>query len=266
MDPHPPLVLSQIISTCLSTTFSIPGCLRPRSDSSSSNHPKVTDLEGVNYPTDHHPTVGAGQRSSEIQLTTSSVPDPDANHLVATTQRFLNNFPVHVVGRLWPRSSSTDGRSTFWHWIADHTWQRSRGLPVHRNDNQYRTHQHMQMQQQPQLSLEKTVISLTFQAVIGLTIAGQPPNLGDKLYHLYIFGVVMLLAFASSFSAILLKRAYPTTRALRILEKMGYLFAALGFYLITSIFLPNNFTWICWVASAFSLLAFTLALKVEWDF
>lgn len=260
--PPPPLVLSQIISTCLSTTFSLP---QPRSDSSSSTHPKVTDLEGVNYPTDHHPAVGAGQRSSEIDINTSSV--PDANHLVTTTQRFLNNFLVHVIGRLWPRSSPTDGRSTFWHWIADHTWQRSRGLPVHHNDNHYRTHQHMQMQQQPQLRLEKTVISLTFQAVIALTIAGKPSNLGDQqLHHLHIFGMVMLFAFASSFSAILLKRAYARTSAPRILEKMGYLFAALGFYLITSIYLPNNFTWICWVASAFSLLAFTLALKAEWDF
>lgn len=262
MDPPPPLVLGQIISNCLSTTFSLPCCLRHRSDSSSPNHPKVTDLEGVNYPTDHHPAVGAGQRSSEIQITTSSV--PDADHLVTMTQRFLNNFPFHVVGRLWPRSSPTDGRSTFWHWIADHTWQRSRGLPVHRNDNHYRTHQHMQMQQQPQLCLEKTVISLTFQAVIGLTIADKPPN-PVQLHHLHIFGMAMLFAFASSFSAILLKRAYPRTRAPRILEKMGYLFAAFGFYLITSIFLPNNFTWICWVASAFSLLAFTLALKAEWD-
>jgi hypothetical protein len=122
----------------------------------------------------------------------------------------------------------------------------------------------MQMQQQPQLCLEKTVISLTFQAVIGLTIADKPPN-PVQLHHLHIFGMAMLFAFASSFSAILLKRAYPRTRAPRILEKMGYLFAAFGFYLITSIFLPNNFTWICWVASAFSLLAFTLALKAEWD-
>ncbi|KAK9950024.1 hypothetical protein M0R45_005530 [Rubus argutus] len=238
----------------------------PRSDSSSPSQLPV-DLElGESYLSTDHPAVSAGPwkwltsytpwRSTgpEIQITTSV---PDADQSATTTQRddsapfsglhlsLLNNFPI--VGRLWPRSGSTssptDGRS---------------------NDDHYRTQlQSTESRQKPQPRLEKTVISLTFQALISLTVAGQPPNLGDQLHHLHIFGMLMLSAFAFSFSAILLDRAYPGACAPRILEKMGYLFAALGFYLITGIFLPNYFTWICWVASAFSLVAFTLAIWAE---
>ncbi|KAK9950045.1 hypothetical protein M0R45_005551 [Rubus argutus] len=269
MDTPPQLGVRKRISTCLGPIFSLLCHLSshlPRSDSSSPSQLPV-DLElGESYLSTDHPAVSAGPwkwltsytpwRSTrpEIQITTSV---PDADQSATTTQRddsapfsglhlsLLNNFPI--VGRLWPRSGSTssptDGRS---------------------NDDHYRTQlQSTESRQKPQPRLEKTVISLTFQALISLTVAGQPPNLGDQLHHLHIFGMVMLSAFAFSFSAILLDRAYPGACAPRILEKMGYLFAALGFYLITGIFLPNYFTWICWVASAFSLVAFTLAIWAE---
>ncbi|KAK9950053.1 hypothetical protein M0R45_005559 [Rubus argutus] len=220
MDP-PPLGLSQRISTCLNNTISLL-CLWPRSESSCSNQLPVDDLEGL-------------PPENQIQITVITAFLPHADQLVMTTERC----------RLCPRSvgssSPTDGRALSCHWIADHTWQRSWGLPVHCNDNHYRT-QHMESRQQPQLGWEKTIISLTFQAVIGLTLAGQPPDGGNQLHHLHIFGTVILFAFASSFSAILVNRVYPRTRAASILEKMGYLSVAFGFYLITSIFLPNHFT------------------------
>ncbi|KAK6252013.1 hypothetical protein QUC31_013733 [Theobroma cacao] len=62
----------------------------------------------------------------------------------------------------------------------------------------------------------------------------------------------------ASFSGIFLRSSYP--KMANIIENIGSLIAAVGFFIMTSIFLPGNLYWVTWLACAFSLLAFFSSL------
>ncbi|KAM1473485.1 hypothetical protein ACFX2I_029613 [Malus domestica] len=132
------------------------------------------------------------------------------------------------------------------------------------------------------ISLRKMVLSLAFQAVVALVLSPQSfplsslssssttttnrAGLADESQPRHplifnIFGVAMVFAFAGSFSGIF-QRVHGNHRAAAILGNIGNVSAAIGFFLITSIFLPGVFAWICWLACTFTLLCFGLELDL----
>ncbi|KAL6350588.1 hypothetical protein AAG906_022298 [Vitis piasezkii] len=74
---------------------------------------------------------------------------------------------------------------------------------------------------------------------------------------LHVVQIAMVIGFVASFMGILLRHTCPVMASK--MEKTGYLSAALGFFLMMSLFLPDKVMWIGWVASAVSLIAFILA-------
>ncbi|KAK9950029.1 hypothetical protein M0R45_005535 [Rubus argutus] len=172
-------------------TFSQLWAIYPWSYSDSSTR-AVVDSEGLNHANTDHPAVGEGPRKwiSSYTWRNSTRPEIPITTSVPTTQSFarrpcfsfVNNFRTNqrlhleIISRSGSRTSSpTDGGSN--------TWQNSRGGWL--GAYQFIA---LKSRQKPQPRWEKTVISLTFQAIIGLTLAGQPPNLGDdQLHHLHIF-------------------------------------------------------------------------------
>lgn len=106
------------------------------------------------------------------------------------------------------------------------------------------------------LSLGKTILSLTFQAIVSFALAFQNSTSSHIFPALHIVGVAMAVAFAACLSGIFLGHSYRN--AANIIEKIGCVSAVIGFYLMTSTFLPSN-SWLCWLAFSFSLLAFTVA-------
>ncbi|KAM1277225.1 hypothetical protein ACFX13_030356 [Malus domestica] len=134
------------------------------------------------------------------------------------------------------------------------------------------------------ISLGKMVLSLAFQAVVALVLspqsfplsspssssttttsrAGQADESQPRHPLLFnIFGVAMVFAFAGSFSGIF-QRVHGNHGAAAILGNIGNVSAAIGFFLITSIFLPGVFAWIRWLACGFTLLCFGLEPDLLW--
>ncbi|CAB4264869.1 unnamed protein product [Prunus armeniaca] len=151
----------------------------------------------------------------------------------------------NVLSCFWPRSEAppvrTLTRSTrimsyrvlesWWSWSGH---QAGDCLPIYLHGCQIEVQSY---QSKAPLSLGKTVLGLTFQAIVGLTLAsnpGQPDQDQDQphLLALHMVGVAMVIAFAACFSAIFLTRAYP--RAASLIEKIGSVSAALGFFLMTT--------------------------------
>ncbi|XWS23035.1 hypothetical protein CRYUN_Cryun29cG0086800 [Craigia yunnanensis] len=108
-------------------------------------------------------------------------------------------------------------------------------------------------QPRPSVSLGKTIMSLTLQVVVALVLSSSKGQDDHHLLSIPTVIISMVMAFAASFSGILLRGSYPKTAS--IIENIGSLIAAVGFFIMTSIFLPENFTWVSWLAYAFSLLA-----------
>ena len=104
------------------------------------------------------------------------------------------------------------------------------------------------------VNLGKTIVSLTFQAGVGLL---APSLQNSSPGPLHVVELAMVIGFAASFMGILLCHTCPAMA--RKMEKTGYLSAALGFFAMMTLFLPQKVMWIGWIASAVSLLAFTLA-------
>ncbi|XVE91701.1 hypothetical protein REPUB_Repub01dG0033400 [Reevesia pubescens] len=128
-------------------------------------------------------------------------------------------------------------------------------LPLHINSFEIEMQSH---QPRPSVCLAKTIMSLTFQVVVA---SAQSSSMGQAHNHLLPIDIVkisMIMGFAASFSGIFLRSSYP--RIASIIENIGSLIAAIGFFILTSILLPQNFIWITWVACAFSSLAFLLSL------
>ncbi|OMO72209.1 hypothetical protein COLO4_27768 [Corchorus olitorius] len=100
-------------------------------------------------------------------------------------------------------------------------------------------------QQRPNsANLGKTIMSLTFQVVVALALSmGQSHH---QLLSIQIVKVSMIMAFAASFSGIFLRNSYP--KSARIVENTGSIAAAVGFFIMTSIFLPVKFSWVAWLA------------------
>lgn len=205
-----------------------------------------------------------------LLISMTSPSSPPLFSLVTTIKLAFYN----VLSCFWPRSEAppvrTLTRSTkimsyrvlesWWSWSGH---QAGDCLPIYLHGCQIEVQSY---QSKAPLSLGKTVLGLTFQAIVSLTLAsnpGQPDQDQDQphLLALHMVGVAMVIAFAACFSSIFLTRAYP--RAASLIEKIGSVSAALGFFLMTSIFLSNIFIWICWLACVFSLLAFTLALTLK---
>ncbi|XWS34250.1 hypothetical protein CRYUN_Cryun21dG0024100 [Craigia yunnanensis] len=112
-------------------------------------------------------------------------------------------------------------------------------------------------QPRPSVSLGKTIMSLTFQVVVALALSSSMGQDDHHLLPIHIVNISMIMAFAASFSGIFLRGSYPRTAS--IIENIGSLIAAVGFFIMSSLFLPENFTWVTWPACAFSLLAFFLS-------
>ncbi|CAB4264868.1 unnamed protein product [Prunus armeniaca] len=104
----------------------------------------------------------------------------------------------------------------------------------------------MEMQTSPApqapLSLGKTILNLSFQAALTLATQNslssgqaqeQPP-----LLPLKIANVSFVIAFAASFTGIFLQHASP--RAAKIVEIIGSFVTAMGFFVMTSLFLSGN--------------------------
>lgn len=140
--------------------------------------------------------------------------------------------------------------------VAQRQWtpQASDYLPVFITDCHIELHSY---QPKTPLSLGKTILSLTFQAIVSFALAFQNSTSSHISSALLIVGVAMAIAFAACFSGIFLRDSYPN--AANIIDKVGCVSAVIGFYLMTSTFLPNNSSWICWLAFSFSLLALTAA-------
>ncbi|WJZ81359.1 hypothetical protein VitviT2T_001205 [Vitis vinifera] len=117
-------------------------------------------------------------------------------------------------------------------------------------------------------NLGKTVVSLTFQAGLGLLAPSLQNSSPAEQSHspwnpLHVVEVAMVIGFAASFMGILLRHSCPVMASK--MEKTGYLSAALGFFAMMTLFLPQKVMWIGWIASAVSLVAFTLGwLKCHW--
>ncbi|EOY01534.1 Ileal sodium/bile acid cotransporter, putative [Theobroma cacao] len=112
-------------------------------------------------------------------------------------------------------------------------------------------------QPRPPVSLGKTILSLSFQIVVALALSSSM----GQTHHVLPIDIVkisMIMAFAASFSGIFLRSSYP--KMANIIENIGSLIAAVGFFIMTSIFLPGNLYWVTWLACAFSLLAFFSSL------
>lgn len=140
--------------------------------------------------------------------------------------------------------------------VAQSQWkpQASDYLPVFITDCHIELHSY---QPKTPLSLGKTILSFTFQAIVSFALAFQNSTSSHISPALHIVGVAMAIAFAACFSGIFLRHSYPS--AANIIQKIGCVSAVIGFYLMTSTFLPSNSSWICWLAFSFSLLAFTVA-------
>ncbi|KAL6349842.1 hypothetical protein AAG906_001729 [Vitis piasezkii] len=112
-------------------------------------------------------------------------------------------------------------------------------------------------------NLGKTIVSMTFQAGVGLVVPLSLQNSSPaEQSHtprspLHVVQLAMVIGFVASFMGILLRHTCPVMASK--MEKTGYLSAALGFFLMMSLFLPDKVMWIGWVASAVSLIAFILA-------
>ncbi|CAK9311433.1 unnamed protein product [Citrullus colocynthis] len=108
-----------------------------------------------------------------------------------------------------------------------------------------------------QNNLGKTILGLTFQAVLALFIS-TPSSSPPFLTHL--FGAAVLISFAVSFAGLFLQNAFPRTALL--FEKIGALIAAIGVCIIASLLLIHqNFAWISCLACGLSLMAFILSFR-----
>ncbi|WRX13893.1 hypothetical protein QQP08_006380 [Theobroma cacao] len=112
-------------------------------------------------------------------------------------------------------------------------------------------------QPRPPVSLGKTILSLSFQIVVALALSSSMGQ-AHHVLPIDIVKISMIMAFAASFSGIFLRSSYP--KMANIIENIGSLIAAVGFFKMTSIFLPGNLYWVTWLACAFSLLAFFSSL------
>lgn len=108
-------------------------------------------------------------------------------------------------------------------------------------------------------NLGKTILSLTFQAVLALFIS--TPTSSHHPLLIPLFGASVFISFAVSFAAIFLQSAYP--RIARLFEKIGALLAAIGVCITATLLLHFSFAWMFWLASAFSLMTFILSLRLE---
>ncbi|MBA0874909.1 hypothetical protein Goshw_023778 [Gossypium schwendimanii] len=108
------------------------------------------------------------------------------------------------------------------------------------------------------LSLGKTIMSLAFQAVFALALSSSTEQADHHHLLLPWSAASMVMAFAASFSWIFFHTSHP--RIASIIGNTASVIAALGFFIMSSIFLPGNLTWVTWLACGFSLLAFFLSL------
>ncbi|PRQ40526.1 hypothetical protein RchiOBHm_Chr4g0436961 [Rosa chinensis] len=122
-------------------------------------------------------------------------------------------------------------------WAAQSQWKpkASDYLPVSITDCHIELHSN---QPKTPLSLGKTILSLTFQAIVSCALAFQTNNSSHISPAWHIVGVAVAIAFAACFSGIFLRHSYPN--AATIIEKTGCASAAIAFFLMTSIFLPSN--------------------------
>ncbi|KAA0050246.1 putative Ileal sodium/bile acid cotransporter [Cucumis melo var. makuwa] len=102
----------------------------------------------------------------------------------------------------------------------------------------------------------KTILGLTFQAVLALFITS--PNSSPPLLT-HLFAAAVLISFAVSFAGIFLQNGFP--RIALLFEKIGALIAAIGVCIVASLLIHQNFAWISWLASGFSLMAFVLSFR-----
>ncbi|XVE91700.1 hypothetical protein REPUB_Repub01dG0033300 [Reevesia pubescens] len=90
-------------------------------------------------------------------------------------------------------------------------------------------------QPRPSVSLAKTIMSLTFQVVVALAQSSSMGQAHNHLFPIDIVKISMIIGFAASFSEIFLRSSYP--RIASIIENIGSLIAAVGFFILTTIFL-----------------------------
>ncbi|KAJ9709469.1 hypothetical protein PVL29_001107 [Vitis rotundifolia] len=217
------------------------------------------ELETSSGIPDFH-TIDIGHESSpslsEVELQTPR-PNLDPSGL---TLRMLLRVPIPVaLNRDEPQQMNSDDR--FSHTILleiQHMGQEQGDVPPLFQI----IAQHGDRVAETSVNLGKTIVSLTFQAGVGLLAPSLQNSSPAEPSHspwspLHVVELAMVIGFAASFMGILLRHTCPAMA--RKMEKTGYLSAALGFFAMMTLFLPQKVMWIGWIASAVSLPAFTLA-------